>query len=206
MIKNEFIRINENKFEHISLPVLKGLNYGSAITFMISNHQLQIFRNQFVNCNALFSGTLGFHHDNSAALVQHNNFTNCTAVNGAGINLNSHNYAMKFIGNVLFNCSTVNTGGATITSGALNFGFFNYDIIIANSNFSYCHSSYIGGAITVAAGNNKLTFNNLLIDSCKSSRGGSIFFNANNSDIMINNTKIINSSSVNYGGDRIREY
>jgi hypothetical protein len=202
MINNEFIQINENKFEHISLQAKVDLNSASAINFLIENHHLQIFRNEFINCNAMFSGALGFFQDNSAAIVQHNNFTNCSAINGGGITLNYRNYAMKFIGNVFFNCTTANTEDATVTSsGALNIAFYNYDITITNSNFYHCHSSYIGGAITVVDSNYNVTFDNLLFDSCSSnSTGGSIHLGTNNSDIIFVDTKIINSSSVNYGG------
>ena len=193
MMNNGFIQIYENKFEHISLPVLKGMNAGSAIMFKMQNYHLQIFRNEFVNCTAMFAAALGFDHGNFAALIQHNNFTDCKAINDAGILVNEHNHDMKFISNVFFNF-TANTGAMVI-------GLFNYDIIIADSIFQYCHAKLNGGAIQVGTSNNKLTFDNLLIDSCSSnSRGGSIHLGTNNSDIMIKNTKIINSSSVYYGG------
>jgi len=40
---NEFIQINENKFEHISLESKVGPTAGSAIFFLIKNHHLKIF-------------------------------------------------------------------------------------------------------------------------------------------------------------------
>jgi hypothetical protein len=192
MLNNGFIQIYENKFEHISLQLLKGINAGSAILFKIKNHNLQIFRNEFVNCTAMFAA-LGFDHGNFAALIQHNTFTDCKAINDAGILVNDYNHDMKFISNVFFNF-TANTGAMVI-------GLFNYDIIIADSNFSHCHAKLNGGAIQVGTSNKKLTFDNLLIDSCSSSsRGGSIHLGTNNSNIMIKNTKVINSSSAYYGG------